>query len=189
MMDAANFNDGAFDLSTLSTREYELLFHEHYQWLCLQVYKIIPDWHTSEDIVQDFFAKCWQNRSNITIRESWKAFAARAIKNSAINYLRKEDTRTRHETASSSTGADEPVLPGTPVDETDQLYLRAIQAINNLPEQRKKVFIMSRQQNMKYADIAQALGISINTVKMHIKLAYQELRSILKTIPFFFPFF
>ena len=189
-MTPANFNDGPVDLSALDRKGYESLFHQYYQWLCLQAFKITSDWHAGEDIVQDFFAKCWQNRRAIQIKESFAGFALVSVRNSALNYLKKESTRLRHETASSSTadGNDAAVPPGQP-DETDLRYLAIMNAINQLPEQRRKAFILSRQQHMKYADIAAQLGISVNTVKMHIRLAYQELRGLGKLLLPFLPFF
>jgi RNA polymerase sigma-70 factor (ECF subfamily) len=189
-MAAAYINDGPIDLSALGRKEYESLFHQYYQWLCLQTYKITSDWHASEDLVQDFFAKCWQNRASLQIRESFAGFALVSVRNAALNYRQKESTRLKHETASSSllAGEEMPVLAGQP-DEADQRYLQIITAINNLPEQRRKAFVLSRQDNMKYADIASVLGISVNTVKMHVRLAYQELRGLLKLLWPFFLFF
>ena len=186
-MAAAPFNDGPIDLSTLERKDYEVLFHQYYQWLCLQANKITEDWHASEDIVQDFFAKCWQNRASLHIRESFGGFALISVRNAALNYLKKESTRLKHETASFSTFSGEETLsPAGQPDETDQRYLQIITAINNLPEQRRKAFILSRQPNMKYADVAKELGISVNTVKMHLRLAYRELRDLLALL---FPFF
>ena len=187
---AAPFNDGPIDLSTLTIEEYEALFHQYYQWLCLQSYKITEDWHAGEDIVQDFFTKCWQNRTSLQVRETFGGFALVSVRNAALNYLKKESTRLKHETASFSTSSSEemPSLASQP-DETDQRYLQIITAINNLPEQRRKAFILSRQHNMKYADIAVELGISVNTVKMHLRLAYQELRGLLKLLLPFILFF
>ena len=178
-MDDVNLIDGPLDLSAMGIREYESLFRQYYQWLCLQAFKIADDWHASEDIVQEFFVKCWQNRASIHIRESWKAFACRSVKNSALNYLKKENTRIKHETASHSTVPEAVVPLVAPINESDERYLRLLMAISQLPEQRKKVFLLSRQE-MKYADIAKELGISINTVKMHLRLAYQELRNALR---------
>jgi len=192
-MSAAPFNDGPVDLSVLRQKDYESLFHQYYQWLCLQACKITADWHAAEDIVQEFFTRCWQNRMSIQIKESFAAFALVSVRNAALNHLKKEDTRLKHETASFAASADTGALPmaGQP-DETDLRYLQIITAINLLPEQRRKAFVLSRQHNMKYADIAKDLGISINTVKMHIRLAYQELRSLLKIwgpVIFFFKIF
>jgi RNA polymerase sigma-70 factor (ECF subfamily) len=189
-MAAAPFNDGPVDLSTLTIEEYEALFHQYYQWLCLQAFKITEDWHAGEDIVQDFFTKCWQNRASLQIKETFGGFALVSVRNAALNYLKKESTRLKHETASFSTFSTEemPSLASQP-DETDQRYLQIITAINNLPEQRRKAFILSRQHNIKYADIAVELGISVNTVKMHLRLAYQELRGLLKLMLPFILFF
>jgi RNA polymerase sigma-70 factor (ECF subfamily) len=166
------------------------LFHQNYQWLCLQAHKIIEDWPASEDLVQDFFAKCWQNRATLQIRETFSGFALVSVRNAALNYLKKESTRLKHETASFSTfsGEEMPSSASQP-DETDQLYLQIITAINNLPEQRRKAFILSRQHNKKYAEIAAELGISVNTVKMHLRLAYQELRNLPKLLLPFILFF
>jgi RNA polymerase sigma-70 factor (ECF subfamily) len=187
-MAAAPSNDGPIDLSSLERKEYEALFHQYYQWLCLQANKITEDWQASEDIVQEFFAKCWQNRASLQIRESFSGFAVISVRNAALNYLKKENTRLKHETASSSVfSSEETPSPAGQPDDLDQRYLQIITAVNNLPEQRRKAFILSRQHNKKYAEIASELGISVNTVKMHLRLAYNELRNVLGLLlPFFF---
>jgi len=189
-MAAAQFNHGPIDLSALDKKDYELLFHQHYQWLCLQACRITADWDAAEDIVQEFFARCWQNRMSIGAKESFAAFALVSVRNATLNYLKKESTRQKHETASFAAFSD-PEASSLPAhsEEADQRYLRIIQAVNNLPEQRRKAFILSRQQNMKYADIARELGISVNTVKMHIRLAYRELRDFFKILIPFLSFF
>lgn len=187
-MKAPNHTDGQFTFSTLTMQEFAALFHEHYQWLCLQAYKIVDDWHASEDIVQEFFTKCWQNRSAITIKESWRAFGARSVKNAALNYLKKEDTRTRHETAATPSGMEENVVPlDVPLNSVDEKYFRLLKAIDNMPEQRKRVFLLSIDKT--YAEVASELNISINTVKMHLKLAYNELRTMLPWLLLFFKLF
>jgi len=184
----SNHTDGQFTLSTLTIQEFESLFHEYYQWLCLQTFKIADDWHASEDIVQEFFTKCWHNRSAIVIKESWKAFALRSVKNAALNYLKKEDVRNKHETAALSAGPEEGVIsPDIPADSADEKYLRLLKAIDNMPEQRKKVFLLSLDKT--YAETANELNISINTVKMHLKLAYNELRTMLPWLIIFLKLF
>ncbi len=59
-------------------------------------------------------------------------------------------------------------------DETRNAALWA--AIARLPQQQRTAFLLSNRDGLKYADIAEKLGVSINTVKTHIKLAYQFLR-------------
>src|SRR5262249_39204246 len=61
-----------------------------------------------------------------------------------------------------------------------ELKVRLYQAIDQLPEQCRKVFRMSRFEEMKQQEIADRLGISIKTVKNHITHALQELRSVME---------
>lgn len=181
-------HDGPFNLASLDIREFESLFQQHYQWLCLLCYKITRNWNEAEDLVQDFFARCWQKRDSIVIRESWKAFAARSVKNAALNQLQKENIRHKHENAVQYNTEILQEDAG-PDAEEEQRYLDLINAINQLPEQRRKVFLLSRRPDLRYTDIASLLGISVNTVKMHVRLSYQELRKVLESAIIFFYFF
>lgn len=187
-MPISNTYDGPFTLASLDIREFESLFQQHYQWLCLLCYKTTGNWNEAEDLVQDFFVRCWQNRASIVIRESWKAFAARSVKNAALNQLQKENIRHKHENAAQY---NTEILQEDAETETaaEQRYLNLITAINQLPEQRRKVFLLSRRPDLRYTDIASMLGISVNTVKMHVRLSYQELREVLKSALLIFYFF
>ena len=190
MQQPDSFHDGPFDLSTYDLKSFESLFHRHYQWLCLITFKLTNNWNEAEDIVQDFFARCWQQKNAITIRESWKAFAATSVKNAALNYLRKENIRQKHETAAQSliSGFQSEAQPAS-ANEQDERYFQLIEAVNRLPEQRRRIFLLSRKPQMRYVDIAEELGISVNTVKMHVRLAYQELRTLMKVLMVLYYFF
>jgi RNA polymerase sigma-70 factor (ECF subfamily) len=54
------------------------------------------------------------------------------------------------------------------------------QGINKLPDACRQIFILSRNEDMKYSDIADKLGISVNTVKTQMKIALARLRETLK---------
>ncbi|QEC44461.1 RNA polymerase sigma-70 factor [Pseudobacter ginsenosidimutans] len=187
-MPISNNHDGPFNLASLDIREFESLFQQHYQWLCLLCFKITRNWNEAEDLVQDFFARSWQKRDSIVIKESWKAFAARSVRNAALNQLQKENIRHKHENAAQYTTEAHQENAG-PDTEEELRYLKLINAINQLPEQRRKVFLLSRRPDLRYTDIASLLGISVNTVKMHIRLSYQELRKVLESALIFFYFF
>ena len=73
----------------------------------------------------------------------------------------------------------------------DQLYTKELQlliklTIERMPEQRRKVFLMSRQEDMSHTEIAERLGISIRTVERHIYLALGELKKVLYLFFFIF---
>jgi RNA polymerase sigma-70 factor (ECF subfamily) len=66
-----------------------------------------------------------------------------------------------------------------------QLYEKEIisildQGISALPESCREIFMLSRDKDMKYSDIACKLGISVNTIKTQMKIALARLRQILK---------
>ena len=68
---------------------------------------------------------------------------------------------------------------------TDDLLEMIDLAVRNMPEQRRRVFCMSRYENMSYNDIAEALNISPKTVQYHISGALAELRKLLSAMAFF----
>jgi RNA polymerase sigma-70 factor (ECF subfamily) len=49
-------------------------------------------------------------------------------------------------------------------------------AVQRLPEQRRKIFLLSNGDGYKYSEIAEQLNISLNTVKTQLKKAYETLR-------------
>ena len=62
------------------------------------------------------------------------------------------------------------------LEEEEKLILRVEEEIDKLPIQRRKVLKLSVYQGMSYSQIAEVTGLSVNTVKTHMKKAYQELR-------------
>ena len=82
--------------------------------------------------------------------------------------------------------AESPATPQTDdrVSTADLLEMIDL-AVRNMPEQRRRVFCMSRYENMSYNDIAEALNISPKTVQYHISGALAELRKLLSAMAFF----
>lgn len=82
--------------------------------------------------------------------------------------------------------------PSFEFDIYDKLYAKELQlliklTLDNMPEQRRKVFSMSRKNGMSNQEIADNLQLSIRTVERHIYLALQELKKVI-LIAFFFYF-
>ena len=68
---------------------------------------------------------------------------------------------------------------------SEELMMIIEMALEQMPEQRRKVFRMSRCENRSYQEIASDLNISIKTVEYHIRTALAELRKIIGVIAFF----
>ncbi|MGX5817181.1 sigma-70 family RNA polymerase sigma factor [Chitinophaga lutea] len=153
---------------------FETLFRLHYPALCRVAFAVVEDEDTAKDIVQDFFLYCLKRKDELTFNVGFSQYAARAVKNAALNYIKRAGRITSFDTP--------PELPDIPgrhqeTDESEITRNAALwAAIASMPQQRQKVFLLSNRDGMKYADIAKQLDISVNTVKTHIKLAYQFLR-------------
>ncbi len=153
---------------------FEEQFRQHYLLLCTVAYYIVEDNDAARDIVQDFFLYCWNKRNDISINYGFKSYAVRAVKNASLTYIQKSGKVKLDEMKVIERLSE--YFPETEDDEEDLRHDALWAAVSRLPEQRRKIFLLSSQDGLRYKDIAGQLGISINTVKTQIKLALQYLR-------------
>lgn len=150
----------------------EVLFKEHYSFLCLIAFGIVKDRHASKDITQEFFLSYWQKRDSITITTSFNAYASKAVKNLSLGFLKKvekEKMLIQHLNVQKYT--EQKVFDKT--QHTGKIQ----ELLNQLPEARRRIFISSVLHGQSYAEIAEMNGVSINTVKTQLKRAYSFLRA------------
>ena len=160
-----------------SERAIELLFEEYYGDLCRSAYRILPDQHLVEDLVQEVFYELWRRRRRLRIKSSLKAYLRRATRNKTLNYLR-DHRRVYFEPA------DAQPLPGNLSGALRQLEAAELQelidqAIDRLPERCRLVFVLSRFEDMTYHEIAEQLEISVKTVENQVSKALRLLRQAL----------
>ena len=153
---------------------FEEQFRIHYVLLCTAAYYIVEDKDAARDIVQDFFLYCLKKRNDISITHNFKSYALRAVKNASLSYLQKSGKVQLEEIKVIEKLSEH--FPQEDTGEEDSRNVALWAAVSRLPEQRRKIFLMSSQDGLRYKDIAEGLGISINTVKTQIKLALQFLR-------------
>jgi RNA polymerase sigma-70 factor (ECF subfamily) len=168
-------------------KSFEILFHKYYGHLCLFATKIINDDVASEEIVQDFFVKLWEKREQIFIETSIQNYLFRSIKNLCLNFIQHNKTKIRHAqivlSEVENNFSDDSNYPEINLAEKIE------ESINSLPEKRREIFRLSRQEGLKYHEIAQKLNISIKTVETQMSLAIKTLRVKLKNYSSFFTFF
>lgn len=157
---------------------FNLLFKKYYTPLYQFTGRFVRDVYAAENIVQEVFVKLWTNREELTITTNVKAYLYTAVKNHSLNYL-KQDKRniTIDEVFSFGDLTD-----GTPEDDVikDELTKAVHNAIDELPAQCRKIYVMKKYDDLSYQEIADLLGISINTVKTQMKRAMKSLTSKLE---------
>ena len=183
-------NIHGFKQSDISS--FEMLYKQFYVYLCLVAEHIVRNRADAEEIVSDVFLKLWNIRDNINITNSIKWYLVKAVRNTSLNYIEKNKSNKNMTTSLSS--ADNEILSWDSDYPLGQLYQKEIltildNSINELPDSCKKIFLLSRNQDMKYDQIAGKLGISINTVKTQMKIALARLRESLKDYLMFLIFF
>ena len=166
----------------------EILFQKYYKVLCSHAIRFVYSKEVAEDIVSEIFCRFWIDQIYLNISTSYRAYLFKAVRFSAYNYVKWELSKKRNETdfqialeTINSFDAAETIL-------FDELSDEISRIVENLPTQCKRVFMLSRFENKKYAEISAELNISIKMVEAHVSKALHILRERLKIkdlLPFF----
>lgn len=157
----------------------ELLFRRHYVELCSHAVRFLGSKVEAEDLVSDIFCMFYEKRLFETIQTSYRAYLFRTVRNRAYNYVRQNFRRDASLDDAAGATSREDQQPDS-ITQYDELCQTVEKAIDSLPVQRRKVYLMNRFEGRSYADIAGELGISVRTVEVHIRLATHALRDLLR---------
>lgn len=153
---------------------FERAFREHFKALHAYAFTIIRDEENAEEIVQNVFFKLWEKKENIDEITSLKAYLYRATYNDSLNFLKHTKVKAAYETYAKSTGSDKSDAVDTL--STKELQAKIDKALNELPEQCRTIFQMSRFEELKYREIAEQLNLSVKTVENQMGKALKVLR-------------
>ncbi|WP_020533243.1 RNA polymerase sigma-70 factor [Flexithrix dorotheae] len=140
-------------------------------------FKMLASEDLSKDIVQETFIKLWENRHKIDENKSLNAYLYTISKN-----LIKEQQRNyskSYEMSSKILEDEQASLSSLDVlDSFNYLEIKEMEkkVVNVLTPQQKEVYMLSRYNHLSNQEIANNLGISINSVKTHLRLALKTLK-------------
>lgn len=159
-------------------RAYKFLYDQHYQVLCHVAAQYVKDDFLAETIVGDVIFHLWEVRESLEITTSIRSYLMTCVRNRCLDYLKSQYSQKEQKGLQ-----DFPVLNYIKGDDyplgrllEQELEGEIRKAISRLPEECREVFHLSRFEEKKYEEIAVELGISVNTVKYHIKRALSLLR-------------
>lgn len=154
---------------------FSRLFDGYYSSLCFFAAKFLKDLDLARSLVQQVFVDLWLNREKVEEIRSVKSYLFRSVKNRCIDHLRKEKINI----AMSVPAFDFNQIPFRDLVEEAELNDRINASINQLPEKCREIFLLCRFEELKYAEIAQKLNISVKTVEMQMGIALKKLRESL----------
>lgn len=160
---------------------YKYIFDHHYPLLCSIASEFLKDDFLAETIVEDLIFHIWERREVLDINTSLRSYLVRAVRNRCINYLQLERERKEITFSTLGLGEEKEILYTESQDYPlatlleNELEEKISQSIQKLPKECRQVFQMSRFEEKRYDEIADALDISVNTVKYHMKRALKLL--------------
>lgn len=149
---------------------YRRLFDLYYREMVERAVYYIQDPVASEDLVQELFVRIWEKRAKLTRIENIQGYLVGSIKNSCFNYLKHKRIEDRHLRAFLLRELEEKE------NDPKALIDKAYRLLEQLPPKRKEVLKLHIIEARSYAEIAEILDISLNTVKDHLKKAHAFLR-------------
>ena len=158
---------------------------KYFQWmsrpLCLYALNITESYEDSEDIVQQIFVELLEKAVVGSLEVgNMKGYLYTVVRNRAVKYVKKDQEKVSVESAMYLT--DENIL-SISVEEEALVW----NWIDALPTERRNIFLMAKQQGMKYKEIAEQLDISVKTVEGQMGKALKTLRDkAIKIYLFFF---
>jgi len=159
-----------------NSRAFELLFLNYQPKLVAFIDGFIKDTEEARDMSQDIFLRLWENRQACGEIRSFKAFLFKTAKFAIYNHFDHQLVNDKY--------VEQMLYAPVETDNTEEIvFAKELQelidlTVKNMPEQRRRIFEMSRKQGLSNDEIAQRLGISKRTVENHLTTALAAIRKV-----------
>jgi RNA polymerase sigma-70 factor, ECF subfamily len=161
--------------SKLDEHTFRRLFNDHFTGLCQFASGYVKDSEVAKEIVQDAYVSLWEKRLTIDISKQVKSYLTTTVRNKCLNHLR-DHKKFSHDLLALENLSSETVFIQPDKLVESEIGERISTALGELPEKCREVFLLSRNQEMKYQQIADALQISVKTVETQMSKALRHMR-------------
>ena len=175
-------DDEVFIRKTFATHPVtgvELLYRRYFQPLCSHAVRYVGARAVAEDLVSEVFCQFYSENVFQTITTSYRFYLYRTVRNRAFNYLKRELRRAESLDSAREASLPEDQQPDT-ISQFEDLYQDVERAINTLPVERRRIFVLRRFEDKKYQEIAAELNLSVKTVEVQIYRANRQILALLK---------
>lgn len=159
-------------------KAFEAIYKCYYSQLFYFLTRYLDSESTIEDIIQNVFFNIWQNRTTLEPRGTLKSYLFSAVRNQALTQLKSEKKfeRITKEFTDVTQQEESNTNRLFEVDELREAYQKAVA---KLPQKRRHIFLMHRQENLTYKEISEILDISIKTVETQMSRSLKFLAETL----------
>lgn len=164
---------------------FKRIYVEFYPKLVIFANGFMKDLPEAEDIAEDVMVKIWSNRSNLSAIKNLKFYLYVATKNACLNQIRKNHKYTV--SSLEDYHVDILGISQSPEDKmiSDEKLFLIQSAIENLPPKCKFIFILIKEEGLKYSEVADLLDVSVKTIETQMRIAFKKIGD---KIGFSFPY-
>lgn len=167
-----------------SHKAFEKIFISYFDKIKLFIFGYIKSEIEAEELAEDIFVNLWINRHRLDSSKSFSSYMHTVARNTALNFLRHKFICESYEnnfveSESNFSSEDELIAKET--------ALLIEMAVEKMPEQRKTIYQLSRNEGLKNEEIAIRLNTTKRNVESQLSLALKDIRKVIATIFLFFP--
>lgn len=158
-------------------KAFDIIYKKYSRRLYGFVFRYIKQEADTEEIVQEVFVKIWQSRDKINIYSSFESFLFTIAHNATVNLLKKRATEQKYVEHIKSLQQVDETYELTDEIQYKELMHKFHRLLNELSPRQKEIFQLSREEGLSHKEIAEKLGISVQTVKNHLVTTLSFLKS------------
>ena len=154
-------------------KAFRTVFDHYFSALAAFGYKYVPDQFLVEDMIQEVFISFWESRDNFDHINALKSFLYTSVRNKCLNHIKHQAVLQKHEKNLVYELESEQHYTSHVIEEETFNQLHA--EIRDLPKAAQEIMLLALN-GLKNQEIADELGVSVNTVKTQKKISYSKLK-------------
>lgn len=158
-------------------KAFDIIYRRYSRRLFGFVYRYVKQETDTEEIVQEVFVKIWKSRDKLNVYSSFESFLFTIAHNATVNLLKKRATEQKYIDHVKSLQHIQEAYEMTDEIQYKELKQKFQGLLDELSPRQREIFQLSREEGLSNKEIAERLGISVQTVKNHLVTALSFLKN------------
>lgn len=167
--------DILYKISTGNEDAFRQLVQDYSDRLFQFAFSLMKNSEDAEEIIYDVFLKVWQLREQLPEGDQFLFYLYRAVKNTSLNYLKKRNKTKKTESAYYLEAVKECLQTPEDIVISNENVAQIKQVVNALPPRCRQIFILVKEDDLSYRQVAELLDISPATVNVQMSIAIRKI--------------
>lgn len=168
------------DKDSCDESSFKLIYLEYYPGLIAFAKGFLKEKSLAEDIVDEIFLKLWNNRNTIYAIKNLKLYLYVSVKNACLNQIIKSQKYDCQSIDFLQSDIAEVTSNPEEIFITNEKLAIINQEVRRLPKKCQAIFILIKEEGLKYAEVAELLDLSIKTIETQMSIALKRLATAIK---------